>query len=56
MALYTKCLKCGGWLQLPDAPTEADQFPTGMMMSAPKMPGPPCTCPDNAKGGTRNAE
>ncbi len=49
MPLYTKCLKCGGWLQLPENPDGAMQLPTGMMMSAPKMPGPPCTCPEREK-------
>lgn len=44
MPLYTKCLKCGGWLEMPADAGGAMQLPTGLMMSAPKLPGPPCTC------------
>lgn len=52
MPLFTKCLKCGGWKQMPEDPDEQAQLPTGMMMNVPEPPENLCTCDnDAAKGG-----
>lgn len=49
--LYTKCMKCGGWKQMPDNPTEDDQMSTGMMMNLPEPPKHLCTCDTQGAAG-----
>jgi len=44
MALYTKCLTCGGWRKVPDDPAAAGKLPTGLMMNAPTPPANLCRC------------
>ena len=44
MPLFTKCLKCAGWKQMPEDPTAQNQFPTGLMMNVPEPPANLCSC------------
>ena len=44
MGLWTKCMKCGGWKEMPSNPTEGGGFPTGMMLTADSLPGTACSC------------
>ncbi len=50
MPLFTKCLKCGGWRQMPDDPSAQSHFPTGLMMNVDQPPGNLCRCDDDAAG------
>lgn len=48
MPLYMKCFKCGGWREIPEHPTEQQQFPTGMVKNLPGPPAKPCSCVEDA--------
>ena len=45
-----KCLKCGGWRQMQENPTEKDQIATGMMMNLPEPPANVCSCNADGEG------
>jgi hypothetical protein len=47
--LYTRCLKCGGWRQMPEDPTQQDQVATGMMLNVPEPPRNLCSCDDDSQ-------
>ncbi|HEX9729720.1 MAG TPA: hypothetical protein VGA37_14550 [Gemmatimonadales bacterium] len=52
MALYTKCLTCGGWREIPEDPDAQSKYPTGLMMNADRPPAKLCTCAADGAGGT----
>ncbi len=51
MPLWTKCLKCGNWKEMPTDPS-GKSFSTGLMMNAPTAPGELCACDDD--GGKKD--
>ena len=53
MPLWTKCLKCGNWKEMPTDPS-GGSFSTGLMMTAPTAPGELCACDDGGKNDKTN--